>query len=147
MILGLVQSMVEDYCDYNFFPAILRDELSYDEELIGTDWDSVDALAYAKMRLIDMKTKPRKDKDRSDQYKYGDVQWARDSKGNMIPIEISSDDDELEVKENKKRKIIEGYLGWSDLDGIRDPGKEKISYDDDMQESAVVHGEKDEPFD
>ena len=85
MILGIVQSWVEDFVHECDFPQILRDLLAYDEEYIGTDWDSVDALAYAKMRIEDMRTRPRKSSDDDDPTPM--IQWREDERGNMILVE------------------------------------------------------------
>jgi hypothetical protein len=102
IILGIVQTYVENYIELNRFPAMLRDLLAYDEEYIGTDWDSVDALAYALMRIEDMKTRPRKadDDDNSDI----EPEWGKDEAGNLViknkevlmekPKERKSDKDE-----------------------------------------------------
>ena len=107
LILGVIQSWVEDYVMFCAFVLILRDLLAYDEEYVGTDWDSVDALAYAKMRIDDMKTKPRKSSDMSDGT-YDSPKWKYDENGNAILIE----------KEPEAKKIIrhgetlEGNGGW-----------------------------------
>lgn len=88
MIIGLVQSSVEDFVQFYKFPHLLRDLLAYDEEYIGTDWDSVDALAYAKMRIEDMKTRPRKN---SEEVETGDPIWKFDKSGNAILVESTSE--------------------------------------------------------
>jgi len=84
LAMGTAQSWVEDYVQDCEFPALLRDLLAYDEEYIGTDWDSVDALIYAKMRIEDMRTRPRKSYD--DEEKIPAIQWVEDSRGNMILV-------------------------------------------------------------
>ena len=107
LILGVVQSWVEDYVMFCVFILMLKDLLAYDEEYIGTDWDSVDALAYAKMRIDDMKTRPRKSSDilSSD---LDNPKWKFDQEGNAILIE----------EEEESKKIIkpgekpEGNGGW-----------------------------------
>lgn len=106
MILGLVQSMIYDWIDYYNFPEMLRDMLAYDEEYVGTDWDSVDALAYAKMRIEDMKTQPRPANEISDDA-YADVEWKFDRNGNAYPIVP-----QIETTEQKKAKKTEGSGGW-----------------------------------
>ena len=87
-ILGITQSWVEDYVHECEFIEILRDLLAYDEEYIGTDWDSVDAVAYAKMRIEDMRTRPRKSVDEEDQQE--ELNWLPDRHGNMILVEKPS---------------------------------------------------------
>lgn len=109
LILGIVQSFIEDYVDYCVFIELLRDALAYDEEYIGTDWDSIDALAYAIMRIEDMKTRPRKSD--VDDYDREVPQWKFDSDGNAILVNdtsfISS-----EEKERKKGRLHEGGGGF-----------------------------------
>jgi len=107
LILGVIQSWVEDHVLFCVFVAMLRDLLAYDEEYVGTDWDSVDALAYAKMRIDDMKTRPRKNADllSSD---FEGPKWNFDENGNAI----------LDAVPEETRRIIrhgesmEGNGGW-----------------------------------
>jgi hypothetical protein len=82
LILGIVQTWVENYVFLCKFAAMLRDLLAYDEEYIGTDWDSVDALAYAQMRIEDMKVRPHKADyvDNSD----AEPEWGKDENGNIV---------------------------------------------------------------
>ena len=56
-MLGLVQSWIEYYIQYCYFLEIINDAISYDFAQIGTDWDSVDAMGNALMRIIDMNKK------------------------------------------------------------------------------------------
>jgi hypothetical protein len=111
MILGIVQTWVENYVDLCNFPAMLRDLLAYDEEYIGTDWDSVDALAYAIMRIEDMRTRPRRN-DLDDDSINDEPIWGADENGNMViknPAPIN-------VQSNVKRED-EGSIGrWAELD-------------------------------
>jgi len=108
MILGLVRSMTEDYVSYYNFPEMLRDMLAYDEEYIGTDWDSVDALAYAKMRIVDMKTTPRAAPEDIDDA-YADPEWKFDKDGNASLVKENPE--EIGTKP-KKGKPLEGEGGW-----------------------------------
>lgn len=95
MILGIVQTWVENYVDLCMFPELLRDLLAYDEAYIGTDWDSVDAVAYAIMRIEDMKTRPRKRDDGEEANT--DPEWVKNSEGHMVlknepaPVEKKTD--------------------------------------------------------
>lgn len=86
LVLGMVQSHIEDYCEYIFFADLIRDYLAYDEEYIGTDWDAADASALAKMRIEDMKRKPRLRDEPKDLE--SDVKWMFDKDGNAILIEV-----------------------------------------------------------
>ncbi len=109
LILGIVQSYVEDYIDYCVFVELLRDMLAYDEQYIGTDWDSVDALAYAIMRIEDMKTRPRKSD--SDEYDNEVAEWGFDSDGNAILVKAPALPSEIE-KKKKSQKYEEGGGGF-----------------------------------
>ena len=114
MILGIVQTWVENYVDLCWFPALLRDLLAYDEEYIGTDWDSVDALAYAIMRIEDMRTRPRQ---ADDSYLESDEpEWVQDQSGNIV---LKYEEKEEGKKVNQKQ---EEAGRWASLDyDIKEP--------------------------
>lgn len=120
MILGVVQSWVEDFVQFCNFPLLLRDLLAYDEEYVGTDWDSVDALAYAKMRAEDMKTRPRKSSDILPP-DYDDPEWRHDADGNAILVERP----EEKPKEVKHDENLEGDGGWRPGFSYEDPDYKK----------------------
>jgi hypothetical protein len=106
MILGVVQSWVEDFVQFCEFPPMLRDLLAYDEEYVGTDWDSVDALAYAIMRIEDMKRHPRK----SSEYEHSEndePEWKYDDEGNAILVEKPPVE-----KRKPKSELMEGEGNW-----------------------------------
>jgi intein/homing endonuclease len=111
IILGVVQSWVEDFVLFCHFQQILRDMLAYDEEYIGTDWDSVDALALAKMRIEDMRTRPRNrhDADKDDD----DVVWYEDSDGNMRVREKESPGSTAEKREALGDDAIGNWVSLS----------------------------------
>jgi hypothetical protein len=110
LILGITQTWVENYVSLCFFPEMLRDALAYDEEYLGTDWDSIDALAYAIMRVEDMKTRPRL----SDDVGLDDEEpeWIRNKDGNIVlknPV--------TETVSRKERRQSDEYNGkWQSLD-------------------------------
>lgn len=52
---GLLQSYVEDHIGTCWFFELILNYIAYDYENIGTDWDDVDALGLALMRIVDMK--------------------------------------------------------------------------------------------
>lgn len=108
MILGVVQSYVEDDIEYCNFVDLLRDLLAYDEEYVGTDWDSVDALAYAIMRVEDMKTRPRKSDDAEDSA-LADAKWIFDKDGNALLVDTSVKEDATNKKNNR---LTEGSGGF-----------------------------------
>ena len=110
MILGIVQTWVENFVDLCNFPALLRDLLAYDEEYIGTDWDSVDSLAYAKMRIEDMRTRPRKN-EFNDEVSDEPV-WGADENGNIV-IKNAIQESKEAVRETDKSDINKR---WKELD-------------------------------
>lgn len=56
LMVGLMQTDVEDNCDANNFEDLIDELIAYDEFNIGSDWDLADAYGYALMRCSDMKT-------------------------------------------------------------------------------------------
>lgn len=102
IILGIVQSWVEDFVNHCEFPELLRDLLAYDEEYVGTDWDVVDALAYAKMRIEDMRTRPRRSWE--DEDAEPEVEWKEDDSGNMIMMSSNSNSGKKERLPNKESR-------------------------------------------
>jgi hypothetical protein len=101
-LMGILQGYVDNYGDLIFFPEILRDFLAYDEEFIGTDWDSVDALACCLIRILDRKFTYKVEKKDPNK---GRVRWEKNSDGNFIPVEQISD-------EKKKELVNEGKGGF-----------------------------------
>ncbi len=58
-MVGLLQSWVEDNTSSLMFSRTINDLICYDDQNIGTDYDSVDALGLCLMRIEDMKKKPK----------------------------------------------------------------------------------------
>lgn len=119
MILGVVQTWVENYVDLCNFPEMLRDLLAYDEEYVGTDWDSVDALAYGVMRVEDMKTRPR----RNDEYYVdeSEPEWVRNEDGAIVLKYVPDDNPKQLPPEKKDEKA-----NWTQLDYQRDVAKDYL---------------------
>jgi hypothetical protein len=115
MILGIVQTWVENYVDLCNFPALLRDLLAYDEEYIGTDWDSVDALAYAIMRIEDMRTRPRRN-ELDDDSANDEPIWGMDENGNMVIKNLSVMQPKEKPKEKEENEVKDNTRKWIDLD-------------------------------
>lgn len=109
LILNILQSMISEYGMYIFFPQVVRDALAYDEEYIGTDWDSIDALAYAKMRIEDMKGSPRSNvhDDRSEE-----PRWVKDIDGNIVLLESSSSKERTTKEGRPKIMDKDTSGGW-----------------------------------
>ena len=57
-MIGLLQAFVLDSIPNCWFSEVVINFLAYDYENIGTDWDNVDAIGLALMRIADMKRKP-----------------------------------------------------------------------------------------
>lgn len=57
-MMGILQTWVEDFAHLCEFADIIKDLIAYDDQNIGNDYDSADALGYALMRIIDMKRVP-----------------------------------------------------------------------------------------
>lgn len=108
-VLGVLQTMVEDYAEYFPFVRLVRDLMAYDEVLVGEgDWDAADALALAKVRIIDMKTRPRDANDITP--KDDEAEWKMDASGNMIPVKnYDAFDAEENLPEEKKDKLPPEY--------------------------------------
>ena len=125
MIMGLLQSWVLDYVQFCKFALLLRDLLAYDEEYIGTDWDLADALAYAIMRVEDMRTRPRK-RDDDSAHSTDEAKWIYDKHGNPLLVE------EPEEKTlSKKLSDLEGPGSWRGLNYT----KKEDEQDEDFQQS------------
>ncbi len=60
-MIGLLQTFVLDSIYTCWFSELIINLLAYDYENIGTDWDNVDALGLALMRIVDMKRKPEEE--------------------------------------------------------------------------------------
>lgn len=104
LMLGIVQSLIESYVEHFYFRKILIDGLAYDEQNIGTDWDSIDATGLAAMRIWDMKSIPR-EIDHGVETDY--IEWVLDKDGNPIPTS------NMEDKSYYGVKLGEYEGGWS----------------------------------
>lgn len=104
LVIPMVQTFIEDHIQFCTVLPLLYDMLAYDEENIGTDWDSVDALAYALMRIIDMKTRPRENIGDEHDDRYDLVEWVKGSDGLMIP--------KVKSGISKDPQKLEGPGGW-----------------------------------
>lgn len=55
LMVGLMQTDIEDNCEENYFEPLIDNLIAYDENNIGDDWDLADAYGYALMRCADMR--------------------------------------------------------------------------------------------
>lgn len=129
LMISLVQTMIEDFCEYIYFRLIIVDALAYDEENVGTDWDSIDAYGLASMRISDKRVKPRA----NDYNTHPEtIKWVLDADGNPIPMGYDHDSNiqsvkigesvgnwvsnikEEEVKKSNNTNLSEGIFEASD---------------------------------
>jgi hypothetical protein len=99
--LGIAQTWVDDYANLCDFEVLIKGLIAFDEINIGTDWDIVDALIYALMRMIDRKAKPTDEKDNLKTESM--IDWIQDNEGRVISSKsIGYDDNEVIFMGNKK---------------------------------------------
>lgn len=86
-MLGVVQSWIDLYIQYCWFIEIINDGIAYDEENIGTDWDSIDAIGLALMRIKDMNMKIQMAAPSPVQFNnIGLPRYGEDSEGNIYNL-------------------------------------------------------------
>lgn len=73
LMVGLMQTDIEDNCDVNFSEPLVDNLIAYDELNIGDDWDLGDAYGYALMRCVDSRLSPRESKSDEKEIHYEDV--------------------------------------------------------------------------
>lgn len=109
--LGILQSVVEDYTQFNFFPRLIRDLIGYDEVTVGEgDWDSADGFGLSIARAIDMKVKPRTNLK---QPTNDEPEWIFDKNGNPLLKE------NYDINEKGYENVVinrDAKGGWSDAD-------------------------------
>jgi len=102
-MLALVQTFIEEFCEYIVFQPMLRDGIAYDEENIGTDWDSIDATGLALMRDYDMRVVPT-ERFTEDGEEYEKVKYI--TKGNtLIPYVERRGGKELLLQQNSWKSM------------------------------------------
>ena len=108
-MISLLQTYVEDAIHVCYFDNLIRNFLAYDYENIGTDWDDVDAIGYALMRIVDMKRVPVKESTQMEKNDDLDLPSYVMRNGILVKDEESSDYDEMDERElliqhyNKRR--------------------------------------------
>ena len=80
--LGIAQSFVDDFIHLCDFETLIRGLIAFDEVNIGTDWDVVDALIYALMRIVDRRQKPVNENDVQNGENF--VTWEEDRSGEVV---------------------------------------------------------------
>jgi hypothetical protein len=86
LMLGLMQSGVDYFCDQIWFPELLNQLQNFDIAYIGSDNDLGDAYGMALMQDVSMEIQPRNQKEWESEDMF-DIsgEWATDSNGNPIP--------------------------------------------------------------
>jgi hypothetical protein len=103
-MMSILQSYVDDFIYLNAFKEITYDLISYDEENIGTDWDSADALAYAIIRIIDSRRRPKIDENRRKEAEHMSIYGKAENKSDEYEKEENKKDIEL-IKEELKSHL------------------------------------------
>lgn len=137
-ILGILEGFVIDYGRFMVFPPMVRDFMAYDEEFIGTDWDSADAVAYAKMRIEDMRATPRKDPKGGRHT--DEPEWVQDKQGYMViknPVDDADSD-------KKKMQLTEGKGGWKPSGKMLSDNQEIDNTGEKRDFTVRVEGEEEE---
>ena len=107
-MVSLIQSYVEDHIIYCWSKLIINDALTYDEENIGTDWDLLDAVGMALMRIVDMKRKPSLKEEIEEKEQIIDfIEWGDDGQGNIV--QLNSFKEEEFGKDNKPIKKVKDF--------------------------------------
>ena len=102
--LGIAQSWVDDHIHLCDFEVLIKGLIAFDEINIGTDWDIVDALIYALMRIVDRKAKPRSEKD--DLKEENSQNWTEDRDGNVVSKTGNSTDEGDYVMMGDKKMLV-----------------------------------------
>ena len=102
--LGIAQSWVDDNIQLCDFEVLIKGLIAFDEINIGTDWDIVDALIYALMRIVDRKAKPSSEKD--DLKEDNSQHWVEDRNGNVVSKTNNTTDEGDYVMMGDKKMAI-----------------------------------------
>ena len=86
-MLSLMQSWTEDHSQTCVFREVVEDFIAYDDENIGTDYDSADAIGLALIKISDMKAKPRKSETYQQDKRFELGDWVQGSDGGIYPAD------------------------------------------------------------
>lgn len=91
LMVSLLQSYFEDYCDSLWFPVVIDEANNYDEYTIGSDNDTIDALGISLMQEMSDSVEPysQDDKKRADALKY--PEHEEDEDGNIVAVSNRED--------------------------------------------------------
>jgi len=105
-MLALVQTFIDDWGEYIKFIDILKDGLAYDEENIGSDWDSIDALGLSLMRDHDMRVLPAaRLEEANDNDGMGRVKYMTDGNALIPYIEKAGGEKEKLIRRDEWRPM------------------------------------------
>lgn len=100
-MMGILQTWVVDFISQCWFGEIINNFIAYDEENIGTDWDNVDAIGYALMRIIDRSKKPRQNEQK--RKSVSDLPYYQDVGGQIMDISDISMEELKEMEDVYKK--------------------------------------------
>ena len=105
-MLALVQTYIDDWCEYIKFVDILKDALAYDEENIGSDWDSIDALGLSLMRDHDMRVLPaQRDQTEDERQGMGRVKYMTEGNALIPYVEKPNGEKDLLLRKDQWRPM------------------------------------------
>jgi len=103
IMVSLLQSYFEDYCDSLWFDIILDEAKIYDEFTKDSDNDSIDALGISLMQEISDDVIPFNQDDKSIADAYAYPEFTEDAEGNIVPY----------IKDSKSETVYEGDMKMS----------------------------------
>jgi len=99
LMVGLMQSAVNEDCDQIWFGELINQLQNYDEVEIGSDNDLADAYGIALVQDVSEEVKARNIKDYTDKNVFQTVEWITDSNGNKVPLEHDNVKELFKLKE------------------------------------------------
>lgn len=86
LMVGLMQSVIFDYCCNIWFPELINQLQNYDEVSIGSDNDLGDAYGLALAQDISNELQARSSRDYEDKNVFQLKEWRTDYNGNIVPV-------------------------------------------------------------
>jgi hypothetical protein len=87
LMLGLMQSAVDYFCNQIWFPELLNQLQNFDIAYIGSDNDLADAYGMALMQDVSFEIQPRNKEDWNNPDILDLGSWQQDKNGNVVPLE------------------------------------------------------------
>lgn len=108
LMVGLMQTDIEDNCDVNYFEELLDNLIAYDELNIGDDWDLGDAYGYALMRCADMRISIRSSIEHSEEEPNVVFKERYDPAMGVISMEVVTLKENFDADDLFNAKIADG---------------------------------------